>query len=142
IGENRDVDLIAEQIRVALGAPLGFEQEKIGLNGVGIEYRLIAEDPDNKFAPWVGTIEKFSWPERPWVRMHTQVPTDRPYEIPTDYDPNLALAIIWGKDLEESKARGLEFLDSLVLEGKSASGDPLRSNVSFMKAKTEHLLKF
>ena len=142
IGENRDVDLIAEQIRAGLGAELGYDQEQVGLDGVGIEYRLIAEDPDNKFAPWVGTIEKFSWPEFPWLKMHTQVPTNRPYEIPTDYDPNLALAIIWGSDLEESKARGLEFLDALILEGKNASGESLRSNVAFLKAKTDRLLKF
>ena len=99
-----DVDLIAEQIRVGLGAPLGFSQKDISLGGVGIEYRIIAEDPDNKFAPWVGRITSFGWPQQEWLKLHSQVPTDREYEIPTDFDPNLALAIIWGKDLAEAKA--------------------------------------
>lgn len=61
---------------------------------------------------------------------------------PTEFDPNLALAIIWGKDLEEAKARGLEFLDSLRLEGQNGAGDPLKSNVGFLKANTGRILRF
>jgi acetyl/propionyl-CoA carboxylase alpha subunit len=137
-----DVDLIAEQIRVGLGAPLGYSQKDIGLSGVGIEYRIIAEDPDNKFAPWVGRITSFGWPAFPWLKMHSQVPTDREYEIPTDFDPNLALAIIWGKDLAEAKSRGVEFLQALTLAGENASGEALKSNVEFLKRKTEGILAF
>lgn len=137
-----DVDLIAEQIRVGLGAPLGYTQKDISLDGVGIEYRIIAEDPDNKFAPWVGRITRYGWPEHPWLKLHTQVPTDRAYEIPTDFDPNLALAIIWGKDLAEAKARGVEFLNSLTLVGENAAGEALKSNIEFLKRKTEDILVF
>ena len=137
-----DVDLIAEQIRVGLGSPLGYTQKDISLDGVGIEYRIIAEDPDNKFAPWVGRITNYEWPEQPWLKLHTQVPTDREYEIPTDFDPNLALAIIWGKDLAEAKARGVEFLDTLTLVGGNASGEALKSNIEFLKRKTEKILVF
>jgi acetyl/propionyl-CoA carboxylase alpha subunit len=137
-----DVDLIAEQIRVGLGSPMGYSQKDITLTGVGIEYRIIAEDPDNKFAPWVGRITALGWPEVPWLKMHSQVPTDREYEIPTDFDPNLALAIIWGKDLAEAKARGVEFLDALKLEGENASGEKLKSNIDFLRRKTEGILVF
>lgn len=137
-----DVDLIAEQIRVGLGEPLGYSQKDITLDGVGIEYRLIAEDPDNKFAPWVGRINAFDWPEFPWLKVHTQVPRDREYEIPTDFDPNLALAIIWGRDLAEARMRGLEFLSALTLRGENASGEVLKSNIEFLKHKTESILVF
>jgi acetyl/propionyl-CoA carboxylase alpha subunit len=136
------VDLIAEQIRVGLGAPLGYTQKDISLSGVGIEYRIIAEDPDNKFEPWVGRITSFGWIAQDWLKLHSQVPTDREYEIPTDFDPNLALAIIWGKDLAEAKARGVEFLNSLVLQGGNAAGEALKSNVEFLKRKTEGILVF
>ena len=61
---KQGVDLIAEQIRLGLGAPLGYTQEDITFEGMGIEYRIIAEDPANRFAPWVGRIEKFGWPSR------------------------------------------------------------------------------
>ncbi len=148
---ERGVDLIAEQIRIGLGEPLGYNQEDITFEGVGIEYRIIAEDPANRFTPWVGTIEQFSWPrpeqpekgaDAPWLALHTHVPTDAPYVIPTEFDPNLALAIIWGKDLAEAKARGLEFLDSLVLTGRDQSGAGLKSNVRFLYENTERILKF
>ena len=103
---------------------------------------LIAEDPDNNFTPWVGRIEHFSWTEAPWLTVLTHVPLDRPYEIPTEFDPNLALAIIWGKDIDEAKARGLAFLESLKLEGVNGAGEPLKSNVNFLKANTGRILRF
>ena len=142
VNNEGGVDLIAEQIRTGLGQPLGYGQEAIAFDGVGIEYRLIAEAPDNRFTPWVGRIERFSWQEQPWLTMLTHVPTDEPYEIPTEFDPNLALAIVWGKDLDEAKARGREFLDGLVLEGHNAAGDSLKSNVNFLRANTERILRF
>lgn len=142
VNNEGGVDLIAEQIRTGLGQPLGYGQEAIAFDGVGIEYRLIAEDPDNRFTPWVGRIERFSWQKQPWLTMLTHVPTDEPYEIPTEFDPNLALAIVWGKDLDEAKARGREFLDGLVLEGHNAAGDSLKSNVNFLRANTERILRF
>ncbi|EPR37339.1 Carbamoyl-phosphate synthase L chain ATP-binding protein [Desulfovibrio sp. X2] len=136
------VDLIKEQIRCALGEPLGYSQENVTFDGVSIEYRIIAEDPDNRFTPWVGRIDRFAWADLPWLSVLTHVPTDVAYEIPTEFDPNLALAIVKGKDLAEAKARGVEFLDSLVLEGVDKAGQPLRSNVSFLRDKTANLLEF
>ncbi len=142
VRDNADVDLLAEQIRIGLGEPLGYSQEDIATEGVGIEYRLIAEDPDNRFTPWSGSIEQFHWKEQPWLKVHTHVPTDMVYEIPSDFDPNLALAIIWGKDLEEARQRGVSFLDDLCLTGKSATGEPLKSNINFLRANTERILRF
>ena len=136
-----DVDIIAEQIRIGLGDPLGYTQEDITFEGVGIEYRLIAEDPDNRFTPWVGRIDAFGWPSHPWLKMHTHVPTDESYEIPTEFDPNLALAIIWGENLEQAKERGMQFLDELTLQGENQSGE-LKSNVNFLRANTGRILRF
>jgi pyruvate carboxylase subunit A len=142
IAGRGEVDLIAEQIRMALGEPMGYTQKDILLEGVGIEYRIIAEQPENRFAPWVGTIRTFSWPEKTWLKMHTQVPLDREYEIPTEYDPNLALGIVWGKDLKQAKERGLELLNAIVLEGENKKGETLCSNVGFLREKTRDLLEF
>ena len=136
------VDLIAEQIRLGLGDAMGYGQSDVELCGVGIEYRIIAEDPAAKFAPWVGRIDSFAWSDVPWLQLHTHIPTDRPYEIPIEYDPNLALAIIWGRDLAEAKARGLEFLGGVELTGKDQAGSPLRSNLAFLREKTASILEF
>ncbi len=136
------VDIIAEQIRTALGEPLGYTQDNIAFDGVGIEYRIIAEDPENRFTPWVGRIDRFGWKAEDWLSMHTHVPTDRPYDIPTEFDPNLALGIVWGKDLEEAGNRGRQFLDSMVLQGANSSGEPLKSNLAFLRFKTANILRF
>lgn len=142
VNGNPDVNLIREQIRTGLGEPLGYTQDDVSFGGVGIEYRLIAEDTTNGFTPWVGRIEELKWQKRDWLTVHTHVPTDRAYQIPTEYDPNLALAIIWGKDLEEAKARGLEFLRDLQLNGSDSAGEAMKSNISFLIEKTENLLVF
>ncbi len=140
--DGKEVNIIAEQIRIGLGDDLGYTQEDITFDGVGIEYRLIAEDPDSNFTPWVGTITKFAYQKEDWLHLHTHIPMDKPYEIPTDFDPNLALAIIWGKDLEEAKSRGLDFLNNLVLEGENMQGEKLKSNADFLKEKTPEILEF
>ena len=141
-GREEPVDLLAEQIRIGLGDTLGYSQDDVSFEGVGIEYRLIAEDPDNRFAPWVGKIDKFQWQEQPWLTMLTHVPTNEPYEIPTEFDPNLALGIVWGKDLAEARERGAAFLDQLVLQGHNNAGEALKSNVNFLRAHTERILRF
>ncbi len=145
-GEPGSVNIIAEQIRMGLGAKMGFRQEDILFDGVGIEYRIIAEAPENKFTPWVGKITKFETLKADWVRLHTQVPTwydpESHYDIPTEYDPNLALAIIWGKDLAEAKARGQEFLKACVLEGHDTQGGPMQTNLKFLDHRTNDILEF
>ena len=139
---EQGVNIIAEQIRTGLGDPLGYSQKDITFEGVGIEYRIIAEAPENRFTPWVGKISSFGWKPHDWLSMHTHVPTDVPYDIPTEVDPNLALGIVWGKDLAEARTRGVEFLDELTLDGANASGEPLQSNVAFLREKTAQILLF
>ncbi len=136
------VDLVAEQIRLGLGEPLGYAQEDLDFSGAAIEYRIVAEDTDHGFAPWAGTVERFAWKDEPWLAMHTQVPSGRAYEIPAEFDPNLALAIVWGKNLAEAKARGESFLDSVELSGADGLGRPLVSNLAFLRERNRRLLEF
>ncbi len=136
------VDLIAEQIRTGLGEPLGYKQEDISFEGVGIEYRIIAEDPSRRFTPWVGRIERFGWQNEEWLKMHTHIPTDSPYDIPTEFDPNLALGIVWGEDLKQARERGSHFLQGVELSGANNAGEALKSNLEFLKEKTNHILLF
>lgn len=136
-----DIDLVAEQIRTGLGEPLGYTQNDISFEGRTLEYRIIAESPENNFTPWVGTIDRFRWVEHPWLSVYTHVPK-QPYVIPTEFDPNLALVIIWGQDLDELKQRGLEFLNEVVLQGHDASGAPMKSNIQYLREQTPHILQF
>ncbi|WP_243546145.1 biotin carboxylase N-terminal domain-containing protein [Pseudodesulfovibrio tunisiensis] len=139
---DSNVNLLREQIRIGLGEPLGYSQNDVSFDGVSIEYRIIAEDTENGFAPWVGRIETMNWPEHDWLSVHTHVPRERAYQIPTEYDPNLALAIVWGNDLEQAKSRGMEFLNQLHLDGTDSAGGSMRTNIPFLKQKTANLLEF
>ena len=57
--EVTDMDLVYEQLRIARGEELGYEQSDISWNGHSIEARLYAEDPDNDFLPETGTLIAF-----------------------------------------------------------------------------------
>lgn len=139
---GEDVGIVSEQIRLGLGGELSYDQDDITLEGVGIEYRIIAENPARGFEPWVGTITKFNWDEKPWLKVHTHIQAEGGYDIPTDFDPNLALAIIHGNNLDEVRRRGLEFLENLVLEGIDGKGAHLESNIEYLKDKTSIILEF
>ena len=142
---ERGVDIISEQIRLGLGEPLGYTQSDVRFEGLGIEYRIIAENPADRFTPCLGRIERFAWRPEPWLAVFTQVPTaqgGQPYDIPMDFDPNLALAIVWGADLAQARARGAEFLQGLTLTGTDTSGQPLCTNLEFLLARTQTILHF
>lgn len=140
---NEPVDIITEQIRSALGEPLGYSQDNVEFAGVGIEYRIVAENTENRFTPCAGRITEFHWQEHDWLEMYTQVPTDKEYEIPMEYDPNLALAIIWGKDLDEVKQRGLQFLDEVTLRGVAGGKvEDFYTNLEYLRDKTHNILEF
>ena len=66
------------------------------------ELRIVAEDTRRGFAPWIGTITDFTFPQHEWSAVYTHVPFDRPYPIPSDFDPNLALALVWGDSMDEA----------------------------------------
>jgi len=140
------VNIISEQIRLGLGEPLGYTQDDLSFSGVGIEYRIIAEDPADRFTPCLGRIEGFGWKPEPWLSVSTQVPTifdgDTTYDIPMEFDPNLALAIIWGEDLAQARERGESFLKGVILSGTDARGGPLRTNIGFLLARTPAILHF
>ena len=139
---GKSVNLIKEQIRVAFGEKLGYTQKDIQFKGSAIEFRIVAENPEEGFKTLSGTIEKFYWEPKPWLTVRTHIPQDEPYTIPTQFDPNLCLAIIYGENLETAVKRGKEFLNTLVIEGKTPKGEPLVVNINFLKQKLEKIYEF
>ncbi len=135
-------NLLKEQIRLALGDRMGYNQNDIEFRGASIEFRIIAEDTHRGFSPWMGTINTFSFPQYDWSAVYTHVPSDWPYVIPTDYDPNLALAIVWGATMEEAKERGLRLIKEVVIEGTNANNEPILTNIPYLEANVDRLLTF
>ena len=139
---DRQPNLIREQIRLALGDPMGYRQSDVQFRGASIELRIVAENPQRNFAPWIGTITRFDLPQYEWSVVHTHVPTDRPYPIPSEYDPNLALALIWADDMNQAKERAREFIAATTIEGKNSSGDPIVTNLDYLRKHLDRLLTF
>jgi acetyl-CoA carboxylase, biotin carboxylase subunit len=90
------LDLIAEQLRVAMGEKLRLAQKDVVLTGHAIECRINAEDPDHNFRPHPGRISGYLPPGGPGVRMDSHVYTD--YEIPPYYDSLIGKLIVWAGD--------------------------------------------
>jgi acetyl/propionyl-CoA carboxylase alpha subunit len=135
-------NLIREQIRLALGEKMGFTQKDVIFKGASIELRIVAEDTDRGFAPWIGKITRFKFPDNPWSTVYTHVPFDRSYAIPSDFDPNLALALVWGDSVDEAKQRAEAFLKEVSIEGEDSSGNPIITNLQYLNENLGRLLTF
>ncbi|TRZ95114.1 acetyl-CoA carboxylase biotin carboxylase subunit [bacterium] len=88
------IDLIKEQLRIAAGEKLHFQQDNVYLKGAAIECRINAEDPENNFLPQPGKIETLNLPGGPGVRLDTHIYPG--YEISPYYDSLLAKIITYG----------------------------------------------
>jgi acetyl-CoA carboxylase, biotin carboxylase subunit len=112
------VDIVKEQIRIAAGERLSFKQGDVTFTGHAIECRVNAEDPDT-FAPSPGTIQAFSVPGGPGVRVDTFVHSD--CTIPPYYDSMIAKIIAHGRDRQEAIARMRRTLEMTVIDGIKTS---------------------
>ena len=135
-------NLIREQIRLGLGNRIGYKQGAVKFKGAAIELRIVAEDTQRGFVPWIGTISEFKFPDHPWSVVYSHVPVDRPYSIPSDFDPNLALALVWGDSMDDAKAKAARFIDETVIRGKDSNDKPIITNLDYLKNNLDRLLTF
>jgi acetyl-CoA carboxylase biotin carboxylase subunit len=108
-------DLVALQLQLANGEPLGFSQEEVTLSGHAIECRLCAEDPARGFLPSPGTLEAFSVPELPGLRVDTHCHPGA--VVPPFYDSLLAKLIAHAQQREEAIELLLDALAQLEVAG-------------------------
>ncbi len=140
--DGQHPNLLREQIRLALGEPMGYTQNDVVFKGASIELRIVAENTQRDFAPWIGTITRFDLPKYEWSATYSQVPVDRPYPIPSEYDPNLALALVWGKDMTQAKERARQYIRDSRIEGKNSSGGAIITNLDYLADNLDRLLTF
>ena len=108
------VDIVKEQLRVAAGDPLTYQQDDIRFRGHAIECRIQAEDPDT-FMPSPGTVRHFHQPGGPGIRMETHVYDG--YRIPPHYDSMIAKLIAHAETRELALARMSTALSEIVMDG-------------------------
>lgn len=109
------VDIVREQMRIAAGLPLSYNQKNIGYRGFSIQLRINAEDPKNDFLPSFGRITHYYAPGGPGVRVDTAIYTG--YEIPPYYDSMCLKLIVWALTWEETVARAQRAIDDMRLHG-------------------------
>ena len=117
------IDIVKEQIRIANGEKLKFDQDDIKFFGHSMEVRINAEDPDKNFMPCPGLITGLHLPGGNGVRVDTAIYSG--YAVPPTYDSMLAKIIVHGKDREESVAKMKSALAELVVDG-------IKTNVDFV----------
>jgi acetyl-CoA/propionyl-CoA carboxylase biotin carboxyl carrier protein len=117
------VDIVAAQLRVAAGEPLGLTQDQVRLAGHAVECRINAEDPARGFLPTPGTITRLRWPGGPGVRV------DAGYEsgdtVPAFYDDLLGKLVAWAPDRDQAIARLRAALGDLAIEGVASTAPAL-----------------
>src|SRR5216683_3287037 len=94
--EVTGIDIVKEQIRIAAGEELGYDQKDIQFSKHAIECRINAEDPFNNFQPCPGRIEFLHVPGGHGVRVDTHVYAG--YVIPPYYDSMIAKLTCYGRD--------------------------------------------
>jgi acetyl-CoA carboxylase biotin carboxylase subunit len=109
------IDLVKEQIKIASGEALSFNQEDLKINGHAVELRVYAEDPNNNFLPDIGTLQTYKTPKGNGVRVDDGF--EQGMEIPIYYDPMIAKLITFGKDREEAIQRMIRAIDEYDITG-------------------------
>lgn len=108
------VDIVKEQLRIAAGMGLSFEQQDIAINGHAIECRLNAEDPQT-FMPSPGTISRYHAPGGPGIRVDTHIYGG--YRVPPHYDSMIGKLISFGETRQAAMARLSGALSEMLIEG-------------------------
>lgn len=109
--ELTGIDLVNQQIRIAMGEKLPFKQKDIVFSGHAMQFRINAEDPRENFMPSPGRLEYYVPPGGPHVRIDSACYSG--YQIPPNYDSMVAKLIVKGVDratcIQRSKRALKEF---------------------------------
>src|SRR3954466_10311194 len=123
--EVTGVDLVKQQIMIAMGEPLRITQSDVHIRGHAIECRINAEDPFDDFRPSPGRIEMYYSPGGRGVRVDSHAYAG--YTIPPHYDSMIGKLITFGKDRREAMDKMSRALSEFMLTG-------VKTTISFQQA--------
>jgi acetyl/propionyl-CoA carboxylase alpha subunit len=109
------IDLVREQLQVAMGEPISFSQEQVVGRGYAIELRINAEDPKNDFLASPGVVHFYQVPGGHGVRLDGAI--YQGYEIPQYYDSMLVKLTVYGFTWQEAVDRLARALNGFVIIG-------------------------
>ena len=109
------VDIVKEQLAIASGRKMRYQQKDIRQDGWAIECRISAEDPYNNFLPSSGRITSLYEPTGPGVRVESGVYEG--FEVSLYYDPLIAKLVVWGETRAEAILRMRRALQEFRIGG-------------------------
>ncbi|WP_323034942.1 acetyl-CoA carboxylase biotin carboxylase subunit [Pararhodobacter sp.] len=120
-------DLVAAQIRLAMGQAVAedLRQDRLAITGHAIEARIYAENPEKRFLPSPGPLDRLELPQGEGLRVECGY--GQGDLVTPHYDPLVIKLIAHGADREQAIARLLDALDRLRIEG-------IRTNAAFVGA--------
>lgn len=113
--ELTGIDLVQEQLRIAMDKQIPYRQKDINFTGHVIQFRVNAENPAHNFSPSPGRLEYYLPPGGPHVRVDSACYSG--YQIPPNYDSMIAKLIVKGKDREQAIAIGKRALREFHIGG-------------------------
>ncbi|OOZ41573.1 acetyl-CoA carboxylase biotin carboxylase subunit [Solemya pervernicosa gill symbiont] len=119
------VDIVKEQLLIAAGEPLSYQQSDIKVRGHAVECRINAEDPET-FMPSPGKIALYHPPGGPGIRVDSHIYTG--YTVPPHYDSMIGKLISYGDSREIAFNRMQNALAELVIDGIKHNG-PLHQEI-------------
>ena len=122
-------DMVALQLSIASGEPLGFTQDDVRLSGHAIECRLYAEDPVRGYLPSAGRLTYFAPPEGAGIR--NDVGVESGSAVPAEYDPLIAKLLIHASSRENAVERCRRALAAYAVEG-------VQTNLGLLSAVMAH----
>jgi acetyl-CoA carboxylase, biotin carboxylase subunit len=113
--ELTGIDIVKEQIRLAQGTKLSFDQKDVQFKGHSIQLRINAEDPSRNFSPSPGRLEYYVPPGGPHIRVDSACYAG--YSIPPNYDSMIAKLIVKGADRKQALAHAKRALQEFHIGG-------------------------
>ena len=109
------IDLVKEQMRLAAGEKLGYDQDDVQFRGAAIEVRINAEDPDQNFRASPGRITEWSPAGGPGVRVDSHAHVG--YVVPPNYDSLVGKLIVHKPDRRQALLALERCLDEFSVAG-------------------------
>jgi acetyl-CoA carboxylase biotin carboxylase subunit len=113
--EVTGIDLVKQQIMIAMGEPLRISQSDVVFHGHAIECRINAEDPFDDFRPSPGRIEMYYAPGGRGVRVDSHAYAG--YTIPPHYDSMIGKLITYGRDRRDAMDKMSRALSEYMITG-------------------------
>ncbi len=117
------IDIVEEQILIAAGQQLSFQQSDVKQVGHAVECRIYAEDPENNFLPAPGKMNYYHEPNGNNIRVDSAI--NKASMVESFYDPMISKLIVYGDNREAALNKMGDALKQFIIHG-------IKTNISYL----------